>query len=1072
MKYPVRHLLLVLLVACYSLAEGQHHHCLHYTLNDGLPSNTINDIHQDESGYLWLATPSGLTRFNGRTFKLFSSREFQDVRRPKLLAPLWEHQLAVATKNNNLYRFKNGNFQLIMPGSLIEQNEITALHYHNEHNSLFVGTIEGFAIIQKDTLPEFLSSSKKILPKPFHVVGFQSNEKGVYVFTLMSGVYLFDIHNNKIQKITHKQLPPNPHISSTMISDWGDTLWAIANRGIYNLDQDLSITHKLQGKVHHLTEGTDGSFWFTNNKTPLDKKQAFIYKSTENTTKNMTDALFHDAVEFSALHFDDREQKLWMGTQQKGLYGFVGNQFTYYPYHAKGSIKDIAIQNEFLALLTDEELLVLRNSEKEQRIARSHFDSLFQSFKDNHLEVKYYYLNDPTGSYSKYERLRKKKVYPYLNPYQPNDEKGAFYKPHLWEVLKEKQLESFTNLGVDSSGNFIIGTNTGIFTYAPISQELAYQDFPDNFFTHHYIDSTGKQVSFSWKEISLYEQSGLRKRTLQNYLDNNIPEKVSESYQTDSSLLLFSISDGLYNLTDDTCQVLMPADTIKKYGITTFATQANGPMLFGTETGEVLIYEMRPTGLTRLHYLRAHETIPADNILWLKCKSNDIVWLGTNKGLLKLDLSTLHLPNKQQGIQLLTCSEGFCDVSGKKAISTPRGLLIASDKQLICVNTQKKTPLHRGRGELLFESIHTNGIPLDKQLIQNNINNDTVLHFGAKENSLTFSFDLVQYRSVAPDFEYRLLGINEQWTLLHQAQKIVYSELPPGNYKFQLRVAGAPQITPLLFAFSIRPPFYSTWYFLTVIGTLLLIMVIAIVWFIIRKIKRQEKRKGEIQERIAEFEIKALRAQMNPHFIFNAINSIQNFMLDNDIDSALAYLSDFAKLIRTTLDNASQKFVELDEEIAYLRYYLSLEQMRFDNKFSVHMHRAEDLNQKKVIVPPMIIQPYVENAIKHGLVHKTEGRGELTISFRLENKDTLVCVVEDNGIGRKRALEINRKRPGMHKPKGSKITEERIQLLNQMYPYKSFHVEITDLYDNYAKPAGTRAEIRFPLLEADTTSKQ
>jgi len=1066
MKHPVRHLMLVLLAVCHFYANGQHHHCLHYSINDGLPSNTINDIHQDFSGYLWLATPSGLTRFNGRTFKLFASRKYPDTRKPSYISPMWEQDLAVVTQNNNLYQFHNGHFRLVMPASIIAQNEITALHYQKEQEVLFVGTEEGFAVIQKDTIPRFFSSSKKILPKPFHVTGFQSIEKGAYVFTSLSGVYLFDIQSGKIKKITHKSLPPNPHISSALVSSWGDTIWAVANRGLYSLNNNnLTLRQRLQGTVAQLTEGADTTYWFTSNTTPLSQKQTAIYKHFVDTTKEMTEALFQNSVELTALHFDNREQKLWMGTRHKGLFGFVGDQFTYYPYHSKSNIKDMALHNNFLAMLSDEELLILQDNKTWHHIPRPLFDSLFRVFKNKQLEVKYYFLNDPTGSYKKYERLRKKNVFPYPNPYKSDEKRGAHYKPHLWEIVKEKQLEAFTNITSDTSGNFVIGTNTGNFFYNPASKQLSYQDFPDNFISYHLIDSAGNHITFSWKEIAIYNNQGLRKKILQNYLDNNIPEKVDKSYQTDSTLLLFSRNDGLYSLAADTCQLLLPLDTIKKYGITSFTTQTNVPLIFGTETGEVLIYENQGLKLKRTHYLRVHETIPAENILWLNANTNGIVWLGTNKGLVKLDLSRLGLPTKQQAIQLFTRTEGFCDFSGAKALYKDEELLIAGDKQLIRVSKQKTIPLEHDRGNLLFESIYVRGKKLAEDIVQNNLNRDTIIQFGAQENTLTFSFDLVQYRSVAPDFEYRLIGVNDRWTLIHQTQDIVYSELPPGNYRFQLRVAGKPNITPLLFSFHIHPPFYSTWYFLAGTGSVLLIIIITVVFYIIRRIKRREQKKSEMQGRIAEFEIKALRAQMNPHFIFNAINSIQNFMLDNDIDSALGYLSDFAKLIRTTLDNASQKLVALEEEVAYLRYYLNLEQMRFDNQFSIHVHISEEINQKKIVVPPMIIQPYVENAIKHGLVHKTEGNRELNINFRLENNHTLLCIVEDNGIGRKRALEINRKRPGTHKPKGLKITEERLQLLNQIYPHKTFRVEITDLYDNYSKPAGTRAEIRFPLLQ-------
>jgi LytS/YehU family sensor histidine kinase len=201
---------------------------------------------------------------------------------------------------------------------------------------------------------------------------------------------------------------------------------------------------------------------------------------------------------------------------------------------------------------------------------------------------------------------------------------------------------------------------------------------------------------------------------------------------------------------------------------------------------------------------------------------------------------------------------------------------------------------------------------------------------------------------------------------------------------------------------------------------------------------------------------------MNPHFIFNAINSIQNYMLDNDIDAALGYLSDFAKLIRITLDNVGKKKITLEEELNYLKFYLKLEKMRFDRHFDIEIILPNEFEQRKIEIPPMVIQPFVENAIKHGFIYKKED-AKLKLEFKIMNDYILHCIIEDNGIVRQKSKELNRKNNKSHQSKGSFITYERLKLLNKSQPHKGYHINTTDLYDDYNLPCGTRVEITIPI---------
>jgi len=309
-----------------------------------------------------------------------------------------------------------------------------------------------------------------------------------------------------------------------------------------------------------------------------------------------------------------------------------------------------------------------------------------------------------------------------------------------------------------------------------------------------------------------------------------------------------------------------------------------------------------------------------------------------------------------------------------------------------------------------------------------------------------------------------LEGYNNSWSKETKNKRIIFQNLRPGTYRLRIKAFEkyySDNNQELSIAFRISPPLWLRWWFIT-----FFILAISLsIWFFIRlrikSVTKKERQRTEIAERISEFEMKALRAQMNPHFIFNAINSIQNYMLDNDVDAALSYLSDFAKLIRITLDNVSKKRITLEDELEYLKYYLRLEQMRFDKKFEADIILPTDSENLKILIPPMIIQPYIENSIKHGFANINKG-GKIKIEFSISENNILKCVIEDNGIGREKSRNLNKNNKS-HKSKGTFITNERLTLLNQTQGKKGFNTSTIDLYDNSNIACGTRVEINLPI---------
>jgi signal transduction histidine kinase len=226
--------------------------------------------------------------------------------------------------------------------------------------------------------------------------------------------------------------------------------------------------------------------------------------------------------------------------------------------------------------------------------------------------------------------------------------------------------------------------------------------------------------------------------------------------------------------------------------------------------------------------------------------------------------------------------------------------------------------------------------------------------------------------------------------------------------------------------------------------------------------QRQIQLDIEYDKKLTEIELKAIRAQINPHFIFNCLNSIQLFVMQRDYEYAQKYLSDFSYLIRKTLDFSRRNFITLADEITYLNTYLGLEKMRFEHKMEYDIRVDTDIATAEVEIPAMLLQPYVENAVKYGMTNPNQPIGRLTIHFRQLPGDMLECVIEDNGIGINRSKEL-RTLPKHHQSSGMEISFNRAELLNKMYN-SGIHIEVIDKSGRNFTESGTIVRILIPQL--------
>jgi LytS/YehU family sensor histidine kinase len=209
--------------------------------------------------------------------------------------------------------------------------------------------------------------------------------------------------------------------------------------------------------------------------------------------------------------------------------------------------------------------------------------------------------------------------------------------------------------------------------------------------------------------------------------------------------------------------------------------------------------------------------------------------------------------------------------------------------------------------------------------------------------------------------------------------------------------------------------------------------------------------------------LSSIRSQMNPHFLFNALNTIQSYIYLNDKKQAINYLGKFSVLTRKILEESNRETISLAEEIETLDLYLQLEKMRFENTLEYHIKLEGIRFTEQIKIPPMLIQPYVENAVKHGLMHKSNNR-QLNITFKyIESDKMLEVYIEDNGIGRKRSEDINSKRNAAHRSFSTRANKTRLDILNSDR-INPISIKITDKTDEFNNSTGTLVQINIPVL--------
>lgn len=431
----------------------------------------------------------------------------------------------------------------------------------------------------------------------------------------------------------------------------------------------------------------------------------------------------------------------------------------------------------------------------------------------------------------------------------------------------------------------------------------------------------------------------------------------------------------------------------------------------------------------------------------------NIVWAATEAGIAKADLS-----NPQQPLVDIIQADTRFPYNNTRKIAFYKGqLVVLAQNKLILLPTNEsivsvKPPVW------LHQIIVNDSLRLLPQEPHS---------FSFSSNRLKFLFNGICFTCGNNiRFRYRLLGLHSEWYNTGQPY-VEYPSLSPGTYTFEVVALDGNNIAsaqPASYQFTIPSPFWQkNWFRALALLLALALMAILIAYLL----KRSQQRNREKELLLAKEQV-ALSAQINPHFIFNSLNSIQHLIIQEDRQNAVLHMAQFSRLMRLSLDNYRKKWVPVKNEIELLELYLQLESLRFKDKFVYHLQIDEALPLSNLRIPAMLMQPFVENAVHHGINNMAGSNGLITVSLQ-QTGNTLVASIEDNGIGREKAAQLKDTQKE-HLSAGMQITQERLQLLcketNTLYLFS-----ITDKKDAAGNPCGTLVKFNMPFIQATNNNE-
>lgn len=1005
--------LFIFYVLLFSSAFSQQFNFHNYSVKDGVAQSQVFSLIQDSRGYLWMGTRGGgISRFDGMNFKTYTVNEGLINNYVFCIKEDSDHILWIGT-NSGLSRYNGIEFNNYQPANDSSQVWIQDIDFDKKGRK-WLATNSGVQFLNNNnvfTNVTDLMKVKRTVVNAIHVdkAGdiWYGNGEGLYKITENNGLFSSKHYgkeqgfmNNSITSIREDQK------DNLWIGTYGDGVYEFNGKKFARIDFHLELYKQTVLDIYF--DNRD-NIWLATLSSGIAQYNT-VAKTFNWLTEN--EGLSNNHVQSI---IQDKSGNYWFGTSGGGVCNYFGKQFTNYD-------KSSGLAGNFI-------YSVFRDSKQRLWVGTSDKGlSVFDSAKFFNYNLNNGFANVKVKAINEDNEG---------NIYIGTDGEGVFvfngteFKPY--EGLSKKYVRAIVK---DKSGNLFIATaGTGLYKLSFDKAKTKLQNFTT---AEGLLHNRLTCLHYDKQERLWYgtENNGI------GFLINDVVQKK-----------IINKKEGL------------PSNTIR-----CLTEDENGYLWIGTGGYGIASFPLYQGDLKIKTYDHTNG-LTSSNIYLLTVDKNDNLFVGTETGLDYIYLDKLRKPteikhySKGEGFTgIETCQNSvFKDVDGTIWFGTINGLSKYNPANLVRNENEPVTSITDVK--LFYESISTT---FYKNYVQD-WNSIQYMDLPYNQNHLTFDFFAINFSNPdAVKYKWKLEGFDKEWSPVSKNHSILYSNLSAGDYTFMVLACNEDGVwnkEPVTLKFHISAPIWLRWWFIV----LIIILTICIVFFVFRKRENlirskaeEQQRKLQLEKDIVELEQKALRLQMNPHFIFNALNSIQSQIGTDNEQTARYYLAKFSRLMRQILDNSRNTLISLEEEVNTLENYLLIEKFcngdRFDYKISVESNIEKDY----IKIPPMLLQPFVENAIKHGLKYIEGKRGLIEINFT-EKNSFLECSVTDNGIGRVRSEELNKaSKETYHKSTALMVTQERLNLLNDDKNIQS--LEIIDLYDEHRNAIGTKVVIRIPVL--------
>jgi ligand-binding sensor domain-containing protein len=524
--------------------------------------------------------------------------------------------------------------------------------------------------------------------------------------------------------------------------------------------------------------------------------------------------------------------------------------------------------------------------------------------------------------------------------------------------------------------------------------------------------------------------------------------RVTAIATNEAGTVLYGNDQGLFSYNHPVSKKIMDGKKIKNTWINSIGIDKKRRIIWLSTGGDGLI---GIKGNTIKYHFTDQQKLMTNILGKIVIENDGSLWISSSKGIhqMKWVNDSLVVNNRIQSNAGLISNEVYDFTMNDTAlwVATSGGISVL-DKRFI-YSTQIPPPVY-----------------IKKVSIQGDIisNHQKITTYNDASNIVVDIVGISYSSNPEVYYMYQLLGSDTSWAI-SKSGSIHFSGLDAGNYTLNVKAVNSEGIEskiPAKLSIEIKNIFIRSTFFKILIALAILVIVFSIIYLRIYQLRQQEKQRLSFEKALGETKLAALKAQMNPHFVFNSLGSIQNLINQDRKHDANVYLSKFARLLRYTLELSDNKSISLADEINLLELYLSLESLRFIHKFEYEIKTAPGLNLYSILIPPLLIQPFVENAIKHGLIFQKK-KAKLKIKFENHGKSAIYCMIEDNGIGRE-AREKMKKKSGIdtHISRGMDNTQNRLMLINQTIDEPT-SLKVTDLYDEGGNALGTRVELIIPI---------